>query len=271
MKVIASLQALYLFLIGLVTVRLLNEIIGQPNQNQRNSNVSLSAKHTQINEITVNDVKKMKILCFVDTAPKYHSKRVVHVLQTWGKHCDQVLFASTLTDINLGSIGFNVTDDHRHMWGKVKLMLQYIHKYFIDDYDWFFKADDDTFLIAENMRYLLSAYSPDDPLYFGYKMNTSDHIWGYFSGGSGYVLSRKTVRIFVEQIMTQPRFYHEQNWKGCHLETDERIEDWEITMCLDYYNIYPGDGRDAAKRDRFHLFRPERHLLSILLPWYWQR
>lgn len=64
--------------------------------------------------------------------------------------------------------GFNAKNDHEHLWGKVKLMFQHIYSNFLDDYDWFFKGDDDTFLIAENMRFLLSAYSPEDPIYFGW-------------------------------------------------------------------------------------------------------
>lgn len=82
-------------------------------------------------------IKKIRILCFGDTAPKYHSNRTVHVMQTWGRHCDKIFFSSTLTDMNLNAIGFTVTDDHDHMWGKVKLKMQFIHKHFINDFDWF--------------------------------------------------------------------------------------------------------------------------------------
>lgn len=115
----------------------------------------------------LDKVKKIRLMCFLNTMPASHSKKAVHIKNTWHKHCDKLLFASTLTDLNLGAIGFNVTNDHSHLWGKVKLMLQFIRTHFLDEYDWFFKGDDDTFLIPENMKYMLSAYSPEDPIYFG--------------------------------------------------------------------------------------------------------
>lgn len=221
---------------------------------------------------TIAEVKKIRILCFLHTMPKTHSTRAVHVKRTWGRYCDKLLFSSTLTDINLGAIGFNVTNDHSSMWGKVKLMMQHIHEHFINDYDWFIKGDDDMFLIPQNLRFMLSGYSTEDPIYFGCKFNTTDHKWGYFSGGSGYVMSRQTVRIFVEKVLTNKKFFHGNSNKGCHIETDARVEDWDISVCLDLYNVYAGDSRDLLKRDRFLPFSPEGHLFNKPGPWwYWQR
>lgn len=224
-------------------------------------------------ETSIVEVKKLRILCFLNTRPLNHKSRAVHIKATWAKHCDKLLFASTLTDVNLGAIGFNVSDNHDTMWGKVKLMLQYIHKNHIDEYDWFMKGDDDMFMIPENLRFLLAAYSTDDPIYFGYKFNTTEHKWGYFQGGSGYVMSRQAVRIFVEKALTNREFFQKdhKNGSSCHIETDYEHEDWHITFCFDYYNVYAGDGRDLVKRDRFLPFRPVSHLLGHPIPgnWYW--
>lgn len=234
----------------------------------------LVGETVQHNRTTLQNIKKIRILCFANTRPKSHSERVPHVLETWGKHCDKMLFASTSTNVNIGAIGFNLTDDHESMWGKVTQMLTFIHRNFINEYDWFMKADDDSFILAENMRFLLSAYSRDDPIYFGHKFNTTTHKRGYFSGGSGYVMSRKTLRIFVENVLTNPKFYqNDSNADGCHIETDKRTEDYDITTCLDYYNVYAGDARDVLKRDRFLPFWPESHLFGHPDPnfWYWQR
>lgn len=106
------------------------------------------------------------------------------------------------------------------------------------------KADDDTFLIVENLQFSLSAYSTEEPIYFGHKFNSSDHKRGYFSGGSGYVMSRQTVRAFVERVLTNPLLFNKDTANPCHVETDARNEDWTIAKCLDNYNVYAGDSRD---------------------------
>lgn len=137
------------------------------------------------------EIKKIRILCMLNTSPSNHRTRAVHIKQTWGKHCDKLVFASTLTDLNLNAIGFNMTNEHEYVFGKQKLMMQYVNNNFLNQYDWFYKADDDTFASIENLRYLLSAYSPEYPIFFGYKFFTPFHRWGYFSGGAG------TLKVFA--------------------------------------------------------------------------
>lgn len=203
---------------------------------------------------TVDEVKNLRIFCLILTSQKNHQQKAIHVKNTWGRHCNKLLFVSTLTDLNLESIGFNVIDDHEHLWGKVKLAIQYVYKNFIDDYDWFYKADDDTFAIIENMRYFLAAYSTDDPVYFGHKFQSQIHRFGYFSGGSGYVMSRKSIRLFVENVLT--------NDSVCDRVVGSNVgdEDWNIGYCFDKIGIYAGDSRDTLNRERFLPFDPEAHL-----------
>lgn len=64
-----------------------------------------------------------------------------------------------ISDDDLDSIGLNVTDNPDHLWGKTKLSFEYIYKNHLYDYDWFLKADDDTYMIVENVRYMLYQYS----------------------------------------------------------------------------------------------------------------
>ena len=50
--------------------------------------------------------------------------------------------------------------------------FDYILANYINEYDWFMKVDDDTFVILENLRYLLAGHSRDDPVYFGHLFKT---------------------------------------------------------------------------------------------------
>lgn len=58
------------------------------------------------------------------------------------------------------------------------------------------------------------------------------------------------------------------------METDDRVEDWDISVCLDYYNVYAGDGRDTLKSERFSMLSPERHMFPHFnsdMEWYFKR
>lgn len=136
-------------------------------------------------ETAIKKIRNIRILCMVNTHPSNHYKRAVHVKETWGRHCDKLIFASTTTDEKLNAIGFNITNSHSYVWGKQKRMFRYVYKNFLSQYDWFYKADDDTYANIENLRFLLSSYSPEDPIIFGHKFNTSIHSFGYLSGGAG--------------------------------------------------------------------------------------
>ena len=71
----------------------------------------------------------------------------------------------------------------------------HVYENYLDDYEWFMKADDDTYVVVENLRYFLSGEDPSQPVYFGHHFKTNVEQ-GYYSGGGGYVLSKEALKRF---------------------------------------------------------------------------
>lgn len=65
-------------------------------------------------------------------------------------------------------IGLNISEGREHLTGKTMQAFSYVYKHHFNDADWFMKADDDTYVIMENLRYMLSGYDTNEPMYFGH-------------------------------------------------------------------------------------------------------
>ncbi|XP_037809511.1 glycoprotein-N-acetylgalactosamine 3-beta-galactosyltransferase 1 isoform X1 [Lucilia sericata] len=206
---------------------------------------------------------EVRVLCWIMTNPKNHKTKARHVKRTWGKRCNKLVFMSSEEDKDLGTVALPVSEGRNNLWAKTKEAYKYIYEHHLNDADWFYKADDDTYAIVENLRYLLYPYNPETPIYFGCKFKPFVKQ-GYMSGGAGYVLSKEAVRRFVEQAIP--------NKKLCRADNDG-AEDVEIGKCLEKVNVIAGDSRDHQARGRFFPFVPEHHLIPHHTDkkfWYWQ-
>uniref|UniRef100_A0A4W3GKK6 N-acetylgalactosaminide beta-1,3-galactosyltransferase n=1 Tax=Callorhinchus milii TaxID=7868 RepID=A0A4W3GKK6_CALMI len=140
--------------------------------------------------------RHVRVLCWVMTGPNTLQTKAKHVNATWGRHCNTVLFMSSAQDSEGLSIGLGTGEGRDQLYWKTIRAFQYVHRHHLHSADWFLKADDDTFMVLGNLRWLLSAHSPDRPVYFGKRFKPYVKQ-GYMSGGAGYVLSREALRRFV--------------------------------------------------------------------------
>ncbi|KAM8715032.1 hypothetical protein ACLKA7_002133 [Drosophila subpalustris] len=222
----------------------------------------VSHDHPYDNTSVADQLKKeVRILCWVMTNPTNHKKKARHVKRTWGKRCNILLFMSSGEDDELPTVKLDVEEGRPNLWRKVKEAFKYVYKHHYNDADWFYKADDDTYAVIENLRYMLYPYNPETPVHFGFKFRPFVKQ-GYMSGGSGYVLSREAVRRFVVEGIPNP--------KMCLPGTVEN-EDVEIGKCMENLNVTAGDTRDWNGRGRMFPFIPEHHLIPSKDKtfWYW--
>ena len=181
---------------------------------------------------------------------------------TWGSRCNKLLFMSSQADPDLSAVQLNVTEGYNKLWAKTKKAFQYVYSNHFQDYDWYLKADDDTFMIVENLRYLLKDFDTNKPIFFGRKFKPFTKQ-GFFSGGAGYVLSKEALKRFVETGLDDPDLCRQD---------DGGAEDVEIAKCMVKLGVEAGDSRDLEGKKRFFPFVPERHLIPGHIPnnsWYW--
>ena len=55
------------------------------------------------------------------------------------------------------------------LWAKVRDTFEFLFDNYLEKYDWFYKGDDNTYVIVENMKLHLSKYDPDRPWFFGHR------------------------------------------------------------------------------------------------------
>ncbi|XP_066966748.1 glycoprotein-N-acetylgalactosamine 3-beta-galactosyltransferase 1-like isoform X1 [Macrobrachium rosenbergii] len=221
---------------------------------------------------------EVRVLCLVVTYPAHHVSYALHVYRTWGKRCTKILFVTNYVyEEDYDEDGFPrrqreddelplLTVPHAStrrdgLWNKTRDAFRHAYLHYLDDYDWFVKADDDTYLIMENLRYWLHDKDPEDPLYYGCHFDAIVPQ-GYMSGGAGYILSRGALRAFVEAGM-----------KNKTLAYSQGAEDVQMGYFMAAAGVRPGDSRDENGRPRFFPFIPA----DVVVPksknlsyWYWE-
>ncbi|KAK2144241.1 hypothetical protein LSH36_776g03004 [Paralvinella palmiformis] len=82
--------------------------------------------------------------------------RAKFVRETWVKRCNKWIFVSDETNASFPTISFGTKKGRKHLTTKTMRAFDYIYEHHINDADWFLKADDDTYVIMENLRYLFA-------------------------------------------------------------------------------------------------------------------
>uniref|UniRef100_A0A1I7X7J0 N-acetylgalactosaminide beta-1,3-galactosyltransferase n=1 Tax=Heterorhabditis bacteriophora TaxID=37862 RepID=A0A1I7X7J0_HETBA len=185
------------------------------------------------------------------------------VNETWLPRCDhgQFFTGDFFTDnrVPYSTVFAGIPESYYNLFYKSRYAFHYIYEHISKEFDWYLKADDDTYVVVEHLRKYLSFLDPNKPYYLGYTLKpylvssfNQFYIWhfyknenGYNAGGAGYVLSRAALKIFNEKL-----------YINATLCPDDIYEDVGIGRCLASVGIFPHDTRNALGQNRFNTHTP---------------
>ncbi|CAG0902423.1 unnamed protein product [Darwinula stevensoni] len=215
-------------------------------------------------------IKEPKVACMVVTTPKYHMLRAVHVMATWGRHCNWIVFLTSKRDPLLREVIITPSEDENYdrLWWKVSHGFKMVHSKYLDMADFFVKADDDTYIVMENLKHFIMAkdlMGLEEPLYMGlhlfplpnYESLKKDLPKGFFSGGNGYILNKAALDLLVKKGLGPSG--------DCHQLEEHHGEDVAMGHCMTSLGAKFVDTDDPDGRHRFvpylpHVFLPSSHL-----------
>lgn len=209
-----------------------------------------------------------RVLCWVMTQPKNYDTKAKAVNATWAPRCDGYFFfssagAAPTPPSGLPIVAMKLIEDRDNLWDKTQAAFIYIYEHHLKDFDFFLKADDDSYIVVENLRHFLRHTRPTNPVFAGRRFRPYTKN-GYMSGGGSYVLSRAAVQLLVElAFRTENTFCRKHGG----------AEDVNMGQCLENVGVGVLDSIDQHGRERFHPFDPASHIDYASWPkdfWLWK-
>uniref|UniRef100_A0A8C6ST22 Hexosyltransferase n=1 Tax=Neogobius melanostomus TaxID=47308 RepID=A0A8C6ST22_9GOBI len=169
----------------------------------------------------------------VMTAQKYLNTRAVAAHRTWAQTIPgRVEFFSSEgsdTSIPIPIIALKNVDDSYPPQKKSFMMLKYMHDHYLDQYEWFMRADDDVYIKSERLESFLRSLNSSEAIFLGQTgMGARDELGklalepgeNFCMGGPGVIMSREVLRRMVPHI------------KECLQEMYTTHEDVEVGRCV---------------------------------------
>lgn len=210
--------------------------------------------------------KKVRLLCWFMTDPAILNKSI-HVKNTWTRKCDIRLFISSESNTNFPTIGVDVPAGRNHIGAKSRAAWTLIYKKYRNQADYFMKADPDSYVSVDNLKFFLRSTDPSKPQFFGHALFYGHQNWlgnfsGFYSAGQVVVLSKESLLRLASKGIDQKCF------------TDGQAEDLKTAVCLSSKGSYLAETRDRLGRETFMPATGVSSVLGNLLPgWYtkWYR
>ena len=258
-KILAS----SIFLIYSISNYLQSPAVENASESQKHAERIANRTVVLFNE-SLNELVEFRIFCLISTTKPRHGERAIPVLKTWAKRCDGVLFASDFKDQYLPSEAFYNKTGREYVSFKIFTAWKYVYYRYIkndqasQDFQWFIKADDDTFVVVENLRKVLSKMDHTKPHYMGRPLSKNKTIYHKrYGSGSIEILSAQALKMLVTKSMP--------NQDLCPLPQFKANEDAFLGFCLNSVGITLQNGRDHNNRERFLIYEIWKLALNVTL------
>lgn len=201
--------------------------------------------------------KRVRVFCWIFTTADNLETRARFQAKSWVRHCDAHVFfvcrsdpAKLNTEVarSLNVVHLSTVEEKRStLYTKTLRALDWMtEQKLFDKYDWFLKADDDTFTLVEHFKELVRDVDPNSPQYVGRLFNK--HVKrGFMSGGAGFAISRSAMRLFNE------RYKAECPDVPMPCDCDDMI----IGRCFEKWNVPILESRDESGKQRYFPIQPE--------------
>ncbi|CAB9521946.1 acetylgalactosamine 3-beta-galactosyltransferase 1 [Seminavis robusta] len=218
--------------------------------------------------------EKRSLLCFVMLAHDQYGVRAHQVMDAWGPRCDKLLFVGAKEEENATSIPHvklleKEEDTPGELSRKAHRAWKHIYDNHVDDYDFFMKADLDTYMLMDNYFSFIKRLDPSIPHYFGRQFKELRNPARTFVAGASVTLSRAALQRLGRAFNNDNKQSNKcstASWKE-HGHGD----DVALAHCLATLGIYSLDTRDELGRERFMVFNVDFMKSDVNLPsedWY---
>lgn len=232
----------------------------------------------ETNQIEYVYLNSPKIFCIILTSKNSLKTKAKTIYNTWAKKCDNFKFITLLPQGLFSNDNFtNQTnfisteydykyyntwlqppglfeDEYSKLTNKIYLAYKYISVNY-SEYDWYLKADDDTFIFVDNLKKFVSKKNSSTPVTYGYDFKVIVDK-GYHSGGGGYLMSNEAFRRIGSKL--------NEDFKYC---PNTGTEDVDVAKCFRSLEVYPEKSVDELGRERFHPLNIHGHYQGDYPDW----
>ncbi|THD23252.1 hypothetical protein D915_005842 [Fasciola hepatica] len=227
-----------IILCGMITMKIILIACGGVNF-KPTERITLHTGTAPVKSITSGELPQLerpRIYCILLTNKPNYELKAIHVQNSWARRCTEFSFASDKKHPHLHLLDFKLTkrDTYDNLWAKMTDVYRRRRRHFF---------------IYENLEGLLQSFPSNRSIHLGYLMGDRVNSL-FYSGGGGYILSRRALKDIVERGLGF-------NEKSRKCNTIQGPEDTLLAACAQLVGVAQYDCRDVNRTDIFSNRSPD--------------